>query len=381
LRRFHGFTLVELLVVIAIIGILIALLLPAVQAAREAARRMQCTNHLKQLGLALHNYHDASKTFPVNAVQYTYYYMYPRLSASVALLPYMEQQALYDDIGTIPNDGNYSCAVGTVLGSNKATRIAWYAQVPTFVCPSSGSVRRDRATEEGPGITNYMFSSGDWPDAGTYYYGSSSLADRINPPGYAYNNRSVFPVLGRGWKNTGGVVDGTSNTIAMSEKIVPTDSGVGAQVKLAVANNIAAAVAGTAAGDTPTTAGDPDVCNGPAVRNGKYYVVASTPEGAGLRWADGLPGYSTFSTILPPNSPSCYGQGGPEWRVMNAATSNHTGGVNALRFDASVSFVSDTISAVTAGRPSSYAVSGGMSPYGVWGAMGSINGGESVALP
>ena len=383
----RAFTLVELLVVIAIIGILIALLLPAVQAAREAARRMQCTNHLKQWGLALHNYHDASKTFPNNAVQYTAYYLYPRLSGSVVLLPYMEQQAIYDRIGdpnivrSAANGGaNDSCAVGTRLGSNKTIRLPWYDQVSIFLCPSSGSQRRDRATEEGPAINNYMFSSGDWPDVNVWFLGTDADRNALSGPNgpYHLNPRAVFTAGGRGWKNTGGVIDGTSNTIAMSEKILTTDSGAGAQIKYAIAivgNTVIAAN-----NVSPTTQGDPDICNGPTIRNGKYYATSNTtPEGAGLRWADALTGYTTFSTILPPNSPSCYLNA--EGRAMMSATSNHTGGVNAVRFDGSVGFVSDTISAITAGRPNSLAVASGMSPYGVWGAIGSINGGESVAMP
>jgi type II secretory pathway pseudopilin PulG len=373
--------LVELLVVIAIIGILIALLLPAVQAAREAARRMQCTNNLKQLGLALHNYHDGYKAFPANAVTITRYYKYPRMSASVVLLPYMEQQALYEAIREIPDDGNYSCAYGTRGGSNKTVRIAWYDQVSAFVCPSSGSVRRDRATEVGPAITNYMFSSGDWPDASVYNYpapnDANGVKDRNRPEGYINNPRTVFPVRHSGWKNTGGIIDGTSNTIAMCEKIVAVGSGVGSLVKTAVADQQQTAL--TSLTVSPADAGDPDICNSSAVRNGKNYTVNAISEGAGLRWADGQPSYSTFSTILPPNSPSCFYNYAEE-RVMNAAGSNHTGGVNGVRFDGSVDFISDTIGAVTSNRSSSRPVASGTSPYGVWGALGSINGGESVSL-
>jgi len=255
-------------------------------------------------------------------------------------------------------------------------------------------MRRDRAVatvEEGPAINNYMFSSGDWPDIHSYAFGTND--DQLNAAAnYQINPRSVFTLVGRGWKNTGGVIDGTSNTIAMSEKIVPDSASSGALIKMSsavVGGDVLAGPASRAvqgalsAENDPTRTGNPSICNGPTIRNGKYYVsgVGLTSEGAGLRWADGIAAFSTFSTILAPNGPSCVRDAGVTLRAMNTATSNHTGGVNAVRFDGSVDFISDTISAVTTG-PSTYplATAGGMSPYGVWGAIGSINGGESVSL-
>ncbi|MDR0871478.1 MAG: DUF1559 domain-containing protein, partial [Planctomycetaceae bacterium] len=145
-----AFTLVELLVVIAIIGVLIALLLPAVQAAREAARRMQCQNKLKQLILAVHNYHDSAKSLPaglagpygtVNAVSAG------RWSGFIALLPSIEQSALYDRIMSV------DCRMDAWGGSSLSDMSSYggkdnprTAQPDTFICPSNPTVSKSETT-------------------------------------------------------------------------------------------------------------------------------------------------------------------------------------------------------------------------------------------
>ena len=186
--RAHGFTLVELLVVIAIIGILIALLLPAVQAAREAARRSQCTNNLKQVGLALHNYHDTFKTFPSGNIEDTV----PadgigayRTNAWVRILPFIEQQAAYDlwdfrfDLDATQN--------------TPARR----TPVDTYFCPSKP--RSDRASSN-EAYGDYAFSTGT---------GTVHSANRYYWKGL-FNTNSVCRFAD--------ITDGTSNTIAAGEK-------------------------------------------------------------------------------------------------------------------------------------------------------------------
>lgn len=399
-----AFTLVELLVVIAIIGILIALLLPAVQAAREAARRMQCTNHLKQLGLALHTYHDAGRAFPTNAILHAGYYSranttagssnnnsaarppYGRLSYLVALLPYMEQSAIYDvawtTIMSASGDPTPEATAGEigVTAAEAVEMCPWFKQPPTFRCPSDGGGTGSNGMNDARlGKNNYMASQGDWPDVHMYQW--SSLTDVST---YIRNPRTAFPQftnsrLAIANARMGSITDGTSNTIAIAEKLLGTLLGTtpaGADIKTAIAINQSSSVAGHTT--NPTTAGVPGNCL--LTRDGRYYNVESDGEVGGNRWGDGIAAYNTFSTILPPNSPSCSSGSGGLGRILSAASSNHTGGVNALRFDGSVSFVSDTVDTTTGGGLNSLATGSGASRYGVWGAMGSINGGESVAL-
>ncbi|MDZ7616766.1 MAG: DUF1559 domain-containing protein [Patescibacteria group bacterium] len=190
----RAFTLVELLVVIAIIGILIALLLPAVQAAREAARRMQCSNNLRQIALALHNYHDAMKCFP--SVGTTFWdtgtmelsWLYP-------ILPYMEQTSVYEEMKKAPN------AYHGTLSKQVA---------PAFVCPSDGRNEFDYISLSAEQRTaNYNAVMGPGRDGKTL--GSGSL-----PVGYAATDGIIYMYSKT---RIGHIKDGTSNTLLTGERI------------------------------------------------------------------------------------------------------------------------------------------------------------------
>lgn len=199
-----GFTLVELLVVIAIIGVLIALLLPAVQAAREAARRMECTNNLKQIGLALHNHHDVNGKLPASnfhggAGPY-------RWSWITRTLPYMEQNNVYDRLDYTVNgwqNGNYAL-IRETHGE--------------FLCPSDALAEEVRE-EEGFAAPSWVLSQADYAACIGDYRNSSGVGATPTYGNHGYGNPIVRGMIGRwGWAaNFAKVTDGLSNTMMVGE--------------------------------------------------------------------------------------------------------------------------------------------------------------------
>ncbi|MCL2346625.1 MAG: DUF1559 domain-containing protein [Planctomycetaceae bacterium] len=386
----RAFTLVELLVVIAIIGILIALLLPAVQAAREAARRMQCSNNLKQLGLALHNFHDAHKAFPASRDFLTVpkpdplpaedaiwnggkwdggnnwggdrFLASAGWSTSVFLFPYIEQTAAYESCFEKDSSGNpvYQAAWSNPPGVRNP--------MPAFLCPScpGGAMSTEVCDASWTGTavarTNYGVSRGD----ATYH--TEKLPGR-HDPWSDVRSRSMFVPIER--KGMGAAVDGTSNTIAMSEFAKPT-TWPSLEVKGGVAEYDFYDVyeAGRVRGCLSVTNDHKTLPDIDANKSGHGSFTRA------FRLTLGTTSFQGFQTILPPNSPSCIAaqwdfEGG--WGIF-AASSFHTGGVNGVFFDGSVQFIPETIDF---GPANAAAVRSGQSQFGVWGAMGSPNGGES----
>ncbi|MCS7237757.1 MAG: DUF1559 domain-containing protein [Thermoguttaceae bacterium] len=349
-----GFTLVELLVVIAIIGILVALLLPAVNSAREAARRSQCTNNLKQLGLALHLYHDVYQVFPARSAgtQSGPVNNGGLLSGLVALLPYLEQKPLYDRIAAgDPAQGIPPWGPGT-----ESSWSVWDVSPAIVRCPSDDGKRDGGETR----IHNYCFSVGD-----SYQDLNDSSRDAI---------RGLFGHLV--WYSAAHVTDGLSNTTAMSEHLRQGHGSFTAAARSIDHRRGTAIVQGLSSGNLP-----PNVAF--TVTDGKYFLAGVTGNYRfGSRWVRGAPMQAAFNTILPPNGPCVFEvdpTGGWDYCLL-PPSSNHPGGANVLFADGSVRFISDTIDTGNLGVVQGKGYKG-PSNYGVWGALGSRGGGEGVSAP
>jgi prepilin-type N-terminal cleavage/methylation domain-containing protein len=362
--RRHGFTLIELLVVIAIIAILIALLLPAVQQAREAARRTQCKNNMKQLGLALHNYLDVAKMFP--------YRRGGTVSSSATLgndnhgsgltmlLPYLDQGPLYNQIASAQTFGTTTYSPFGDSASDGSGYLLWRQEIPGFQCPSSPNTKPVAATNALHGLSHYGFSAGD---SATY----NDVTGATGVTAVQARTLSRGPFGYQTSRRIADLTDGTSNTVLMGE-ITSAKSLQSMDVLSGTVRNM-----GDGIYASPLTCRN--TVNG---STGEYLPAhaANVSSSRGSRWARGFMGYIGVTTILPPNSPSCAGMGFDSSGIFSV-TSRHVGGAHVLLGDGAVRFISQNIDCGNLAAPDPKTVSGA-SPYGVWGSLGSIAGGEPV---
>ncbi len=371
MRGRRGFTLIELLVVIAIIAVLISLLLPAVQSAREAARRIQCVNNLKQMGLALHNYISATGAIPPgidNTVTYigntppSQLATWTAWSAQALLLPYVEQGPLY-------NAANFNWNCCYVSGQGDRTNSTIYnTRIASFLCPSDGLAGQQN-------INSYAGCIG----TSTISYPSDGNTTGVFRVYNSVNSCSSV--------NLAAITDGTSNTIAFGEGLVGDYSknsnyrGNGMSTTDTTGGIVPATMPGNNSESNPAAVLQAlQACNAfwktPALATCQGYVaccMVGVKQYDGQLWALGERGYTLFNTIVPPNSQqypwrNCRLNVGsaclscaPEGSSFINTSSFHPGGCNFTFADGSVRFIKDSVNMLT------------------YQALGTRNGGEVVS--
>lgn len=399
----NGFTLLELLVVMGIIGILVGLLLPAVQAAREAARRMSCANNFKQIALGVAQYHDAFENLPLHATGTFSNANDPantnqfRLSFLVSITPYMGQTPLWEAIsseymGMPPNetgvnnaepyaieDPSYGMYEGRgeqnqshaypPMGPSPAVAAyqPWRVEVTTYRCPSDPGMGSPSL-----GRTNYAACLGDATeglDAGLWRYEASA---------WSPSGETLMRATGRGMfvprmmTSYDDVTDGLSSTIMLGE--IATDLGDHDQRTVPSIEN----------GWSPGVLDDVEICREQAdPSRPMFWEERGAPnahwsphayEGRGFRWADAMGLMTGGNTILPPNRELCFGGDAATIGTVTFS-SRHQGGCHVAMGDGAIKFMTDSIDCgslqgtVTENGQDELSP-GSPSPFGLWGALG-----------
>ena len=313
----QAFTLVELLVVITIIGILIALLLPAVQAAREAARRSQCSNNLKQIGLALHNYHDTNKTFPMGALSMPppWYGMPEFWYFLHAILPQMEQGNMYQLYFQFEKDSLANGYKPWAGGQAVWPAALQGASVPTYLCPSDGMGGKYAAVPLQMFKSNYLGFFPGLDEQGVYNDVMGPLDPQVRTA-FGMNRGAAFE----------DILDGTSNTLIVGEYL----KGV-----------------------------SESYVHGCPVTNrsiAQFIFVKESPNSTVPDISIPYPGFCDATSNQPKMNLPCVGI----WGNMDTAASRsrHPGGVQGLMADGSVHFFSNTIDVLNVWRPMAFMADG-----------------------
>ena len=393
-----AFTLVELLVVIAIIGVLVGLLLPAVQAAREAARRMSCSNNFRQIGLGVHNYHSAYKQLPmirggtvrppgtdnlqarrpVAPGQPHGGNNFHNLSPLVPLLPFVEQQALWEQISNKYQSKQSPGLFFNEMGPQVAMSLAdhqehrydpWLVDIPTYRCPSDPGIGLPAQ-----GRTNYGFNIGD-----SIQFQNNGPRNQTGIIARARAIRCRATLRGMFQPRTitkfRDILDGLANTVMGGE--LNTDLGD---------NHITTRVI-----EENGILHDPSLCDDqvdPARPSfwmpGADFASNSAQVQRGFKWMNGMAVNTGITTILPPNSPICSNGNNTFTIGIYGASSRHVGGAHVLMGDGAVVFITDSIEAGDSSigniiwNGTGVRAPGSPSPYGLWGALGTIDTREVI---